>query len=84
MEKKVDDAIKDLQLETVVAAGHGIDVIRQDLGAMSEEQRLTSQKQEERDKMLAQQQTRQQLLTSWRQHMSSPEPRDAGLYSFST
>ncbi|KAG9019576.1 hypothetical protein FRB95_005568 [Tulasnella sp. JGI-2019a] len=74
MKEKVDDAMKDLQLETVVAAGHGIDVIRQDLVLLSEEQRLMNQKQE----MLAQQQTRQQLLTSWQQYMSSPEPRDAG------
>ncbi|KAG8988692.1 hypothetical protein FRB93_004027 [Tulasnella sp. JGI-2019a] len=80
MKEKVDDAMKDLQLETVVAAGHGIDVIRQDLVLLSEEQRLMNQKQE----MLAQQQTRQQLLTSWQQYMSSPEPRDAGSYPFLT
>ncbi|KAG8978015.1 hypothetical protein FRB94_003669 [Tulasnella sp. JGI-2019a] len=96
MKERVDDAIKSLQLETIVAAGHGIDVIRQDLGVvhqdldvihqdlgvMSREQRSANQKQDERDRILAQQLTRQQLLTSWQQYMSSPEPHDAGLNFF--
>ncbi|KAG8984796.1 hypothetical protein FRB93_006327 [Tulasnella sp. JGI-2019a] len=72
MKERVNDAMKDLQLETVLATDHGVDVISQDL-------RLMNQKQD----MLAQQQTRQQVLASWQQYMSTPEPRNAGLYYFS-
>ncbi|KAG9028581.1 hypothetical protein FRB95_006301 [Tulasnella sp. JGI-2019a] len=68
MKERVNDAMKDLQLETVLATDHGVDVISQDL-------RLMNQKQD----MLAQQQTRQQVLASWQQYMSTPEPHASGV-----
>ncbi|KAG9024430.1 hypothetical protein FRB95_011532 [Tulasnella sp. JGI-2019a] len=38
MKKSVDDAINQLQLETVIAVGHGVDIIRQDQRQMIEDQ----------------------------------------------
>ncbi|KAG9030372.1 hypothetical protein FRB95_004027 [Tulasnella sp. JGI-2019a] len=38
MKQSVDDAINQLQLETVIAVGHGVDIIRQDQRQMVEDQ----------------------------------------------
>ncbi|KAG8981784.1 hypothetical protein FRB93_008376, partial [Tulasnella sp. JGI-2019a] len=84
MKQRVDDAINELQLETVVAVGHGVDVIRQDQRLiveeqhqMNQEQRIAFQEQEDRDRMAAQQQIHQQLFMSRQQHLSGQERRDA-------
>ncbi|KAG8996418.1 hypothetical protein FRB94_008334 [Tulasnella sp. JGI-2019a] len=85
MKERVNNAITDLQLETVVAVGHGVDIIRQNQGRMLESQlqmdqdhRVTVDEQRDRDRMVVQQLTQQQLLMIRQQPMSSQERLDAG------
>ncbi|KAG8996681.1 hypothetical protein FRB94_008087, partial [Tulasnella sp. JGI-2019a] len=79
MKQSVDDAINQLQLETVVAIGHAVDMIQQNQHLIAEEQRrdmrIAFQKQEDRDRMAAQQQIQQQLFASRQQHLSDQERR---------
>ncbi|KAG9034306.1 hypothetical protein FRB95_013464 [Tulasnella sp. JGI-2019a] len=87
MKERVNNAIADLQLETVVAVGHGVDIIRQNQGLilenqsqMSQDHRVAVQEEEDRDRMIAQQLTQQQLLILQQQFMSPQERVDAGSY----
>ncbi|KAG9016068.1 hypothetical protein FRB93_011542 [Tulasnella sp. JGI-2019a] len=45
MKQSVDDAINQLQLETVITVGHGVDVVRQDQSRMIEDQSRMYEKQ---------------------------------------
>ncbi|KAG9034705.1 hypothetical protein FRB95_012891 [Tulasnella sp. JGI-2019a] len=72
MKQSVDDAINQLQLETVVAVGHDVNIIRQ-------YQRVAFRELEERDRVAAQQRTQQQLFSVQQQDMSSQERRDAAI-----
>ncbi|KAG9004602.1 hypothetical protein FRB94_002278 [Tulasnella sp. JGI-2019a] len=85
MKQSVGDAINQLQLETVIAVGHDIDIIRQDqsrifedLHQMNQDQRIAIRKQDEYNRMAAQQQTQQHLFTIREQDMSRQERLDAG------
>ncbi|KAG9021823.1 hypothetical protein FRB95_001389 [Tulasnella sp. JGI-2019a] len=80
MKQSVGDAINQLQLETVIAVGHDIDIIRQDqsrifedLHQMNQDQRIAIRKQDEYNRMAAQQQTQQHLFTIREQDMSRQE-----------
>ncbi|KAG8995439.1 hypothetical protein FRB94_009162 [Tulasnella sp. JGI-2019a] len=80
MKQSVDDAINQLQLETVIAVGHGVDIIRQDQrqmvedqSRMFEDQRHAIREQEEYNRMTAQQQTQHQLFMVRQQDMSRQE-----------
>ncbi|KAG8989009.1 hypothetical protein FRB94_014752 [Tulasnella sp. JGI-2019a] len=79
MKQSVDDAMNQLQLETVVAVGHDVNIIRQDQSRMFEEQRQMNQEQriafqtiEENNRLTAQ----QQLLIVRQPDMSREERLD--------
>ncbi|KAG8983991.1 hypothetical protein FRB93_006865 [Tulasnella sp. JGI-2019a] len=80
MKRSVNDAINQLQMETVVAVGHDVDIMRQDQSRMYEDQRQMNQdhrtairEQEGYNRMAAQQQAQQQLFIVRQQDMSHQE-----------